>query len=158
MSRRTRPRETYDCSRAGTLPTRTQQHFKEDCDINNVIRKYGQTGMWAHLDPREATYGDFSQETDLTAATQLVDQAQREFDALPAAVRALCQNDPVMLLHNLANETSAAQLVAAGLPVEPVPRTLEEQIASGVQDGLAKTPEGVTSGEEEQTGPVSPSS
>ncbi len=143
----------------GSETSLTKQSFKSECDVNVVVRNHAQTGMWAHLNPAQPTYGDFTQATGLMEAEELMNAAQEQFDQLPAEVRSACRNNPIELLQRLASPADAQVLVDLGLPVVGLERTLEEQIATGVAAGLAKTPAGdTTAGEEGQTEPVSPSS
>lgn len=149
--RRKRDRVLFEC----TGPSLTKQSFKDECDVNVVVRNHAQTGMWAHLNPRSPTYGDFTLAVGLEAAMDLVDQAQSDFDELPADVRAACKNDPVQLLHQLADPVAAQTLVDLGLPLHKSEPPLQEQIATGVAEGIAAA---TTPGEEGLPKPVSPSS
>lgn len=96
----------------------TKQSFKKECDINFIVKQHASTGVWSHLNPIAPTYGDVSEAVDLQGSIQAVRDAQAEFDALPATVRALAANNPVQFLHMLGNEDAFGALVAAGLPVE----------------------------------------
>jgi len=107
--------------------SRTKQSFKDDCDINLIVKRHASTGLWDHLSPVAATFGDFSGSRDLQEAMEVVDLANASFAELPAAVRRLCDNNPVNLLSGLAEEESYEMLVAAGLP--------------GLQSRLAEPPE-----------------
>lgn len=100
----------------GTV-SRTKQSFKDDCDINKIVARHSRTGLWEHVTAREPHYGDFSQATDLHTAMEQVLAAQDAFDALPSAVRALCKNDPEVLLRALASPEETAELYDAGLPM-----------------------------------------
>lgn len=151
--RRTRPRVIFEC----TGPSLTKQSFKQECDVNFVVKNHAQTGMWAHLNPRAPTYGDFTMAVGLEAAMDLVEQAQADFDELPADVRAACKNDPVQLLQKLADPATAKVLVDLGLPLNVPELDLAEQIATGVTAGLANTSGDATPEGEGATGPVTPS-
>lgn len=96
--------------------SRTKQSFKKDCDINLIVKRHASTGLWDHLSPVPATFGDFSGSRDLQEAMELVEQAKESFFKLPAAVRTLCENNPVNLLSGLAEPESYEMLVEAGLP------------------------------------------
>lgn len=96
----------------------TKQAFKEQCDINFIVKQHASTGVWSHLNPVAPTYGDNTGAEDLQGSIQAVRDAQAEFDALPATVRALAGNNPVQLLEMLGDEDAFAELVAVGLPVE----------------------------------------
>ncbi|WNK13335.1 MAG: internal scaffolding protein [Microvirus sp.] len=102
-----------DCS----LDGRTKQGQTDDGNINVIMANYGRTGVFANINPREPTYGDYSDSMDLQAAIQLVKDAEASFMELPAAVRELAENNPVRMLEMLADEGATAALVAAGLPV-----------------------------------------
>lgn len=102
----------------------TKQSFKEQCDINFIVKQHASTGLWSHLNPVAPTYGDVSGAVDLQGSIQAVRNAQADFGALPATVRALAANNPVQFLEMLGNEEAFAHLVAAGLPVEDRAPTL----------------------------------
>lgn len=81
----------------------TEQSHVKDADINNIVRKYEQTGI---IDPflvREGAgyYGDFTQHRDFQENLNTVIAAQDAFAALPARVRALYDNDPAKLMKHL---------------------------------------------------------
>lgn len=97
--------------------SRAKQGFRDDCDVNLIVKRHAQTGQLTHVNTRQPTYGDFTAETDLRSAIELVSQAEREFMALPASVRALCDNDPATFLHAMASEEGVHALAAAGLPM-----------------------------------------
>lgn len=105
-------------------PSKTWQAAKDECDVNLIIANYNRTGLLGHLNPRQAMYGDFSQALELREAIDLARAAEADFMALPANIRAMAQNDPVVFLEMLADEGAVAALKAAGLPVQE-PGTVE---------------------------------
>lgn len=98
-------------------PSKTWQAAKDECDVNLIIANYNRTGLMNHVNPKQARYGDFSEALELQEAIQLVRQAEAEFMALPAPIRAMANNDPVVFMEMLADEGAVAALKAAGLPV-----------------------------------------
>lgn len=102
--------------------SRTKQSFKDDCDINLIVKRHASTGLWDHLAPRTPTYGDFSMATELSDAIALVNAAEADFDGLPAAVRAVCENNPVKMAEAFADPELFRELVEAGLPSTEPPR------------------------------------
>jgi len=117
MERKIRPRAVYLRHITETPgDSRTKQSFKDDCDINLIVKRHASTGLWDHLSARPPTFGDMTGAADLQSALELVDQAEAGFRELPAAVRQLCDNNPVNLLTGLADEESYELLVEAGLP------------------------------------------
>lgn len=77
--------------------TRVQQHFKEEVDVNTIVRRFGATGQLPNFMPR-GMYGDFTGVEDYDSAVALIDRADRAFLALPANVRERFHNDPGELM------------------------------------------------------------
>ena len=110
------PRQGFHSPGGGDVVT--HQSFKDECDINLIVRRHAQTGLWDHVAKRQPHYGDFSEARDLADAVELVNQANQGFMELPAAVRKAVQNDPVKLLQAMADPLAFDALVQLGLPVE----------------------------------------
>lgn len=96
----------------------TQQHMKDQTDINRIVKRHASTGLWDHLSNRMPLYGDFSEATDLHEAMNRVDDAWDTFNELPPRVRSACDNDPRKLLAMLAIEDGCKVLEEAGFPFE----------------------------------------
>lgn len=94
--------------------TLTQQHFKDETDINNILRQFNITGLLpeAPLSPR---YGDFTGVVDYHTALNQVIAAEDEFMTLPADLRARFQNDPAQLIDFLNDENNRSEAVNLGL-------------------------------------------
>lgn len=77
----------------GPQDNRTKQSFKDQCDVNKIIKKHQITTAASHamLFPPEA-YADFEGQ-DLLSAYQLIGRANEIFDALPSEVRNEFNND-----------------------------------------------------------------
>lgn len=102
----------------------TQQQFREDCDINEIVRRFGLTGKLP--EPWSApTYGDFTGAVDFHTAQNLVLHAQAEFDRLPAELRERFGHDPQQLLAFLDDGSNRDEAIALGLVAKP-PEVLKE--------------------------------
>lgn len=88
---------------------RTQQHFKDECDINNIIKGYVPVPA-----PSTAVYGDFSC-TDLQEAYGIVEQASVAFSEVPSDIRARFNHDPVEFYEFVQNPANQAELAQLGL-------------------------------------------
>lgn len=66
---------------------RTQKHFKDEVDINNILAKYRKGQVMTHVKRAQARFGDFSQYTDLASDMDKVAKAQQTFEMLPATLR-----------------------------------------------------------------------
>lgn len=94
-----------------------QQHFRDECDINNILRQFNVTGLLPELtlSPR---YGDFTGISDFKTALDRVNATYDEFETLPAQIRAKFDNDPENLIMFLDNEENRQEAEKLGL-VEP---------------------------------------
>lgn len=99
-------------------PSMAKQEFKDQCDINLIVKRYAQRGLFDHVSPITPTYGDASQVMDLQQAMDLVDRVKAEFDELPAEVRRAALNDPMELRDMLTTEAGVRQLQAAGMKLQ----------------------------------------
>lgn len=74
-------------------PTKTQQHAKEESDINNIVDKFLKTGTLPQV-PVPPTYENFGEIFDFQSAMNTIKAATDSFMALPGNIRARFQNDP----------------------------------------------------------------
>lgn len=92
-------------------PSMTKQSFKEECDINTIVRRFEATGQIDHINAAAAKglYTDLPTGLDLQAGLDMIRNAEAAFMALPAAARAHFQNDPVLFVEAM-NSPSAEDL------------------------------------------------
>ena len=108
-------RVMLDCG--GMDASKTQQEFKDECDINMIIDKFGpDLSSGAN---RQPTFGDFTAVDDFQSAMELVADAQYQFDTLPAALRKRFDNDPNAFIEWF-DQASPDELKEAGLINEPL--------------------------------------
>ena len=98
--------------------TLAQQHFKDECDINNILRQFNVTGLLPEstISPR---YGDFTGIVDYHSALNQVIAAEDEFMRLPAQTRARFNNDPAQLIDFLDQEENKNEAIKLGLVKQP---------------------------------------
>ena len=99
--------------------TLAQQQFKDECDINNIMEKFGMTGLLPQA-PLEATYGDFSGVYDYHTALNAIIASEEQFDALPAQLRSRFDNDPSKLIVFIEDEANRPEAEKLGL-INPKP-------------------------------------
>lgn len=99
----------------------TKQSFKDETDINGIMRRYQETGLIEHVKKYEGRYGDFSGIPDYQTALQKVIDAQEMFNSLPSSIRNRFQNDPGEFLAFATDPKNADALIEMGLakPVAP---------------------------------------
>lgn len=105
--------------RVATTPqgnTRTQQHLKEQCDVNNIISKYKKTGSVTHVrNSLNGVYADLTQLPDLRQAQEVVIAAQQAFESVPASIRQRFGHDPQQFIDFLADPNNNAEAIKLGL-------------------------------------------
>ena len=95
-----------------TEPSMTQQHFKDETMIDNILQKYAETGFLT--DPfspkRPIQFGDFSDVTDFQTAQNSVARATEYFESLPSHIRASFSNSPAEFLQALNDPEQRSKL------------------------------------------------
>jgi len=95
-------------------PSLAQQHFKDECDINNILRQFNITGLLPES-PLSPRYGDFTGINDYQSALNAVIAAEDGFMTLPAGIRAQFGNDPEQLINFLDNPENKDEAIRLGL-------------------------------------------
>lgn len=124
MTKRRRVQISFD------EPSLTQQHFKDECDINKIVARFKKTGVFDHVTTKTPTYGDFSNVQSYQDALGIVQRAEDSFDSLPSAVRKRFQNDPLELLafmEDPGNYDEAVRLGLVQIPHQSLQNTPEEE-------------------------------
>ncbi len=128
MPDRQHVRVVVDCSND---KIRTKQSFRDECNLNNIMRKYNKTGVISPdiLNQRQAVFADVSEIGDFQHCKQTVIDADAAFLTLPAALRARFKNDPGQLLDFCADPGNREEAIELGIitkveeetPPEPTP-------------------------------------
>ena len=123
-------------------PAETKQSFAADADINNIMRKYEQTGYL--IDPLRAPvcspqFGDFTAVFDFLTAQTAIIEAQTAFSELPSSVRKYFDNDPAALIAFLQDESNRDKAIELGLIMPP---TKEPDVSSATVVGGTEPPKG----------------
>lgn len=105
-------------------PSLTQQQFKDDADINVIMRRFGLTGQMP-TGVRVPSYGDFEGITDFRSALAALDAAEASFMQMPGEVRARFMNDPGLFVDFCSNPANKEEMLKLGLidapPAPPAP-------------------------------------
>jgi len=115
--------------------TLAQQNFKDESDINYIVRQFGLTGELPGK-PLSPQYGDFTGVLDYHSAVNAVLAAQDDFMELPAQLRSRFNNDPAELIDFLSDENNREEATKLGLvAAKPISEPSETPI------GEPKAPE-----------------
>lgn len=99
--------------------SRTRQEFADECDINNIMRRYEKAGVVTHFSPRQPKYMDLSNLPDFQNSMNMMIEAKASFMSLPARVRKEFDNDPAKFVEFASNSENIDKLREWGL-AEPV--------------------------------------
>lgn len=110
-----------------------QQQFKDESDINVMVRRFMRGDEIPHVDVR---HGDFTRVTDFHSAMNEVVKARESFERLPARIRSRFDNDPGKLLDFVSDERNEAEGIRLGILPKPEADDGEAQ-GEGSGDGSA---------------------
>lgn len=103
-------------------PSRAQQHFRDETDINVMVQRFQRTGVPPA--PPVPLMSEFDEVFDFQSAMDMVVKAKQAFATLPSKVRSRFQNDPGKFLEFFNDPENAPEAIRMGLASalpEPVP-------------------------------------
>ena len=95
--------------------SRTKQSFKDECDINNILRKYQKTGLLTHVASYAGRYEELPSDVDYQESLNAIISAEAAFMSLPSGLRLRFGNDPGEFLQFVSNPANSNELVELGL-------------------------------------------
>ncbi len=98
-----------------TGPSLAKQSFKEECDINNIMRKFKESGVIEHLNTHHGDYGNFIGFDDYQTSLNKIHEAQDAFMTLPVTVRKQFDNSPQLFLAFAQNPDNLEKMQEMGL-------------------------------------------
>lgn len=123
-------------------PSLTKQEFQRECDINNIIKHFGTTGMFNHVNARAAqgAYQDLPDAVDFQESLHTIKAAEDAFMTLPAKVRDRFGQDPAEFLAFMADPANLEEIRKLGLakPLEQAPPPLEVKVVNPAQEETPK--------------------
>lgn len=114
--------------------SRTKQEFKDDADVNTIVRRFTETGEW----PEAELPGQFADVTgmDFREMLDMVNMANASFAALPAHVRKRFGNSPEEFVQFCSEPGNREELRKLGIAKERE------------SDGAGKAPGGRRTGDQ----------
>lgn len=110
-----------------SLPSRTNQSFKDDCDVNLILSRYMKTGLSPFENAGKGSYADVSEVPDLLEAHLQIQNAKKAFDQLPSLIRKKLQNNPLMLEQYLADPANHEEAIELGLLTKKEQKNTSQQ-------------------------------
>jgi len=93
---------------------RTKQSFKDECDINLIMKRFEKTGILPETQQRVEQYLDAS-EFDFQASMEYVANAKSMFEQIPAKIRDQFDNNPAKFVEFCENPKNLPELTQMGL-------------------------------------------
>lgn len=129
---------TY-CQRPGKMDKNgnpvyfTEQAHKDQCDINQILRKYDKTGLITHVSKMEGTYGNLTG-MDFKEAMDLVINANRMFKDLPSEIRKRFNQSPQDFLAFMEDPNNREEAIELGM-INPSWSVLTDGLGEHVPEG-----------------------
>lgn len=102
------------------MPSRTKQEFRDECDINNLLKQYRphDIAMRLAMGVRGGQYMDLPEPQDFQESSNIVIQARDAFMTLPSKVRERFGNNPEQFLKFMADPDNVDEAVRLGLAIK----------------------------------------
>lgn len=119
--------------------SRTQQQFKNECDVNQIMKKYRETGsIDFKLMRAEGVYADLSNVKGYMDSLQSAIDAREAFEAMPAYLRKRFDHDPNKLIQFVSDSKNYDEAVKLGLVEKKQPDPVVEQLKEVVKNTTPK--------------------
>lgn len=142
-----------------TKPSRTNQSFKEQSDVNNIMRQYQKTGELP-LSKKIGQYLDGTTVPEYQQAIQTVMDANSAFEQLPAKLRDRFNNDPAKLLAFVQDPSNRDEAVFLGIlsKNEPSQTTTPQKMRTNESNEQTQNKKGDEKTASSNPSPTGPSS
>uniref|UniRef100_UPI00404854FC hypothetical protein n=1 Tax=Flavobacterium sp. TaxID=239 RepID=UPI00404854FC len=107
--------KTKRCFFETTGPSLTQQHFKEETLINNIIKKHDKNGIIESVARGNARYGDFSLVQDYKTSLDTIRDANDNFMEIPSEIRKKFNNNAGEFFNFVQDPNNQSELIKMGL-------------------------------------------
>lgn len=110
-------------------PSMTQQSFKDECDINTIVRRFGVTGEQPPLPPPASV--EFSEVYNFQTAMNVIRAGTESFESLDSTIRARFNNDPAQFMNFVHDDSNIEQARMWGLipkAVSPIPEGVDKPV------------------------------
>lgn len=102
-----------------TGETLTQQQFKDESDVNQIMKKYKATGTITHVrNASTGAYMDLTEAPSYQDALHVIIQAEQAFEQVPAEIRNRFNHDPQKFIDFLSDEKNNEEAIKLGLKVK----------------------------------------
>lgn len=97
-----------------TEPSLTKQSFRDEVNINSIMKRFTSTGVFDHLNNSPANY-TFCTGDDFRESIETLDKSRASFLELPSHIREKFNNDPGKFLDFVQNPENRPEMYELGL-------------------------------------------
>lgn len=97
-----------------------EQHHTDDTLVQNILKKYDQTGIWYHTNQMRATYQDNTIFNEYQDMFDKIKAADEHFANIPAEIRAKFDNDTGKYLEFVNNDDNIEAMYEMGILQRPI--------------------------------------
>lgn len=109
-------------------PILTEQHHKDELNINNILKKYSVNRLNEFVRNNEPTYDDF-QDIDLHTAMIRIESAKKTFMELPSSIRKEFNNNSHEFYKFVGDPNNVDKMREMGLmKAEEIPQAIRVQV------------------------------
>lgn len=113
--------------------SKTQQHFSDSADVNNIVASYRATGLDPYAERLKLKRFGYASSQTFSEAMRNVAEIQTSFQELPSNIRQDFQNDPGRWIDSLTtpitpDEPIVAQEASQAPPDPPIPASAPVEI------------------------------
>lgn len=119
MLRKNGTRRVFSVNRQ---PSKTDQQWAKEADMNSIIAQYQKTGQMPPMAKIQGQFADVSQIEDLLPSLMKVELAKNSFMKLPAHVRSRFGNKTENMISFLQDPSNNAEAIKLGLRKDPNPK------------------------------------
>jgi len=99
--------------------TRTQQHFKDDADINNIVARNRVSNDPMNPPSRRPIFGEFASLPEYQTAQTAIAHANQAFATLDSGLRKRFSNNPAEMIAFLDDPSNRDEAIRLGLVKQP---------------------------------------
>lgn len=119
----------------------TEQSHREEVKVQNILKKYHETGILTHVSNYGGNYMDLPSGMDLQTALNITIEANEAFDSLPSDIRNRFANNPGAFLDFVQNPDNFDEMKEMGLVNRETLSKREPFDPTPTPSGDQKTPE-----------------
>lgn len=113
----------------------TEQHYKQECDITNIVRKYEKLGITPEMMLfNESETMDIIDAPSYLEAMNQIAEANNLFDGLPARIRQRFHNSPENFLEFMGDSKNIDEIEKIGLNAQHLIKAVKTSVSDEATD------------------------